>query len=404
MKELTAIIQACARQGDKMKSLATVVQTTGSSYRRPGARMLVFPEGETVGSISGGCLEQDVILQAQKAMESGKNAVLSYDTTPEEDVVFGVGMGCKGVVQILVECLPPRAGGPNDAVSFPGFVEDLFKHRQTGAVATVVSVEGRTDVQVGNRLMLHQDGRILSDVPDDILKSKMLSEAREALGTGGQAMKRHEFAAGSAEVFAEVIHSPMPLVICGAGYDAQPMVRLARELGFHVTVVDGRPAYASAARFPEADAVALAPVEGMPGELDLGERTAAVIMSHNYLRDRNFLKALLPKPLGYLGLMGPRKRAEQMLAELRTEGVAANESQLRALHNPVGLDIGADTPEQIALAILAEIQAVMAGHAGGLLREKKGPIHAQSGTGLTGTAAGEPVSNRKGIACAASVS
>src|SRR6267378_1986081 len=120
MKELTAIVQACARQADKMKSLATVVQTTGSSYRRPGARMLVFPEGETVGSISGGCLEQDVILQARKAMESGKHALLTYDTTPEEDVVFGVGMGCKGVVQILVECLPPRAGAPNDAVSFPG--------------------------------------------------------------------------------------------------------------------------------------------------------------------------------------------------------------------------------------------------------------------------------------------
>ncbi|MDB6124856.1 MAG: xanthine and dehydrogenase maturation factor, XdhC/CoxF family, partial [Pedosphaera sp.] len=272
-----------------------------------------------------------------------------------------------------------------------------------GAVATVVRVEGGADAQVGNRLMLHQDGRMLSDLPEGVIKSKMLAEAREALGTGRPVMRRHEFVTGNADIFAEMVHSPMPLVICGAGYDAQPMVRLAKELGFHVTVVDGRPAYATAARFPEADAVVLAPTEGMPGELDLGERTAAVIMSHNYLRDRNFLKTLLPVPLGYLGLMGPRKRAEQMLAELRTEGVVANESQLRTLHNPVGLDIGADTPEQIALAIVAEIQAVMAGHAGGLLREKKGPIHARSGTGLAGTAVEEPALNGKGIACTVSV-
>jgi xanthine/CO dehydrogenase XdhC/CoxF family maturation factor len=163
-------------------------------------------------------------------------------------------------------------------------------------------------------------------------------------------------------------------VIFGAGYDAAPLARLAKELGFHVTVADARPAYAQPGRFPEADAVVVARPEEI-GRLALDATTAVVIMSHNYLTDRAFLKALLPLPLRYLGLMGPGARGVRMLQELRQEGFAASDAMLRQFHNPVGLDIGAESPEQIALSILAEIQTVISGHAGGLLREKKSSIH-----------------------------
>jgi len=139
-------------------------------------------------------------------------------------------------------------------------------------------------------------------------------------------------------------------------------------------VADVRPAYATPERFPGVDAVVVVRPEDIT-RLALNEKTAAVIMSHNYLTDRAFLKALLPLPLRYLGLMGPRARAQKMLQELRQEGWAASEAMPGQIHNPVGLDIGAENPEQIALAIVAEIQAVISGRAGGLLREKKGSIH-----------------------------
>jgi xanthine/CO dehydrogenase XdhC/CoxF family maturation factor len=184
-----------------------------------------------------------------------------------------------------------------------------------------------------------------------------------------------ELPGGKVEVLVEVIHPPTPLVIFGAGYDAVPLSRMAKEAGFHVTVADVRPAYAQASRFPEADAIKVVRPEEI-AMLGLNQDTAAVIMSHNYLTDCGFLKAVLPLNFRYVGLMGPRVRALKMLQELREAGLDISKEFLQRIHNPVGLDIGAENPEQIALAILAEIQAVMAGRPGSSLREKKGPIHA----------------------------
>ena len=370
MNELAAILAAHARQPDKTAALATLVQTSGSTYRRPGARMFIPSDGQSVGSISGGCLERDVIEKAQGVMQSGQALLLTYDTTAEEDLVFGAGLGCKGAVHILVE--PVRPGSP--AAGLIQFIDRLFQQRRSGAAATVFRIQGLIQARLGDRLMLDPDGAVAGDVQDAALKSKMLAAAREAFPANRSQTVEFALAAGTAEVFVEVIHAPVPLVIFGAGYDAAPLARLAKELGFHVTVADLRPAYAQPDRFPEADAVlVLRPEE--TARLGLNEKTAVVVMSHNYLTDRAFLKALLPLQLRYLGLMGPRARALKMLQELRQEGLAAGEAMLRQIHNPVGLDIGAESPEQIALAILAEIQAVISGHAGGLLREKKSSIH-----------------------------
>jgi len=370
MNELAAILAAHARQPDKTAALATLVQTSGSTYRRPGARMFIAADGQSVGSISGGCLERDVIEKAQGVMQSGQALLLTYDTTAEEDLVFGAGLGCKGAVHILVE--PVKPGSP--AAGLIQFVNHLFQQRQSGAVATVFRIQGLIQARLGDRLMLDPDGAVAGEVQDAALKSKMLAAAREAFPANRSQTVEFALAAGTAEVFVEVIHAPVPLVIFGAGYDAAPLARLAKELGFHVTVADLRPAYAQLDRFPEADAVlVLRPEE--TARLALNEKTAVVVMSHNYLTDRAFLKVLLPLPLRYLGLMGPRARALKMLQELRQGELPADEAMLRQIHNPVGLDIGAESPEQIALAILAEIQAVISGHAGGLLREKKSSIH-----------------------------
>jgi xanthine/CO dehydrogenase XdhC/CoxF family maturation factor len=370
MNELASILSACAAHPGKTAALATLVQASGSTYRRPGARMWISSDGQSVGSISGGCLERDVIEKAQGILQTGQAVLLAYDTTSEEDVVFGAGTGCKGAVHILVEAARP--GSP--AAEWIQFVGRLFQQRRSGVAAAVFRVEGLVQTQPGDRLMLGPDGEVTGKIQDPALESKMLAAAREALPGGRSRNAQFDLAAGRADVFVEVIHAPAPLVIFGAGYDAMPLARLAKEAGFHVTVADIRPAYALPERFPGADAVVVARPEEI-ARLALDERTAAVIMSHIYLTDRAFLKALLPLRLRYLGLLGPKERARKMLQELREEGFAASEVMLRQFHNPAGLDIGAENPEQIALAILAEIQAVFSGHAGGLLRDKKGSIH-----------------------------
>jgi xanthine/CO dehydrogenase XdhC/CoxF family maturation factor len=383
MKELEAIVNARAKNQGATMALATLVKASGSTYRRPGARMLVLPDGEAVGSISGGCLERDVIEKGGGVIRTGQNIVLTYDTSSEEDILFGAGLGCKGEVHILIEAVGPPENCPG-GLDFINFLETLFQRRQSAAVATIFRAPAQSPARIGARLILGHDGAVAGEIGDEDLKAKLLEDAREALGANRAANFEHAWPGGVVEVFAEVIHSPVPLVIFGGGYDAAPMVRLAKEVGFHVTVVDKRPAYATAARFALADIVKVAqPEDDLAGQFNLNQRTAVVVMSHNYLADRAFLKALLPLPLLYLGVMGPRKRAEKMLQELRQEGVNADDRALARLHNPVGLDIGADTPEQIALAILAEIQAVLSGHAGGLLREKRGPIHAPRAAGLS---------------------
>ncbi|HWD17962.1 MAG TPA: XdhC family protein [Verrucomicrobiae bacterium] len=357
MKELADILAAWRARPDAVAALATVAQTEGSSYRRPGARMLILKSGETIGSISGGCLERDVADKAEGVRASGAPLLLTYDTGTEEDIVFGAGLGCKGVVRILLE--PVRA-------ELMRFLNNIFDNRAAGVVATIFRAEGGT-ARVGDRLTLADSGEMATSLAPGATQDWLACEAREALRRGRTKEARLEGGGATVEALVEAIQGPQPLVIFGAGYDAVPLTRMARELGCHVTVVDARPAYADAERFPAADAVIVARPEQLQEKITLTERTAVVVMSHHYLTDAAVFQALAPQKLRYLGLMGPRKRAEKMAAE--------HSLSLDGVHNPIGLDIGAETPEQIALAILAEIQAAAAGRPGGSLRERPGPIH-----------------------------
>ena len=371
MKELAAIFSICSLHPENALALATLVKASGSTYRRPGARMLILEDGGSAGSVSGGCLERDLIEKGQVAARKGESILVTYDTSAEEDIVFGVGLGCKGAVHILVEPLRPGSA----AEELIRFIENIFHRRHSGAVATVFQIRGDVQVRLGDRWMLDSDGTVSGRLDDEGLRAKINAATVEALSSNRSRTMEFELPGGEVEVFVEVMHSPAPMVIFGAGYDAYPLLRLAKEVGFHVTVADARPAYAQATQFPEADAVVVVRPEEI-ATLGLNQRTAAVIMSHNYLTDFGFLQAVLPLNLRYLGLMGPRARTLKMLQELQEAGLETSEDLLRKIHNPVGLDIGAENPEQIALSILAEIQAVIAGRPGGLLREKKGPIHA----------------------------
>jgi len=376
MQELSRILKAYTEAASQRVTLATIVKTTGSSYRRPGAQMLILADRTTIGSISGGCLEQDVIAHAEKLEAKSESVVLTYDTTFEEDVLFGVGTGCRGAIEILVE---PASGrdSPASVDRVLAFLSKAVGERRAAVVATVFRTTGALQERIGERHASDHSGVAFSEIQDLELNAKVVTDCCEALRNGRSATNRYEVPDGTAEVFIQVIHAPAALIIFGAGYDAMPLTRLAKELGYYVTVVDRRPAYATRERFPEADAVmVLLPEE--TEKLNLNGRTAAVIMSHHYETDRSYLMALRDAPLRYLGLMGPRKRAEKMLQEFPAKGLLAGNAALQRFYNPVGLDIGAENPGQIALAILSEIEAVFSGHSAGFLREKRGPIHARS--------------------------
>ena len=332
----------------------TIVRAEGSTYRRAGARMLVGADGSTEGSIRGGCLEADAVARALAVLETGEPVLAVYDTRDEGDAVWGHGLGCSGLVEALVEPAVPaaRAWG-----------------RLAAGVALVYRVEGEVAARVGARASV-ADGHAdeVTGVSDAALAARLLEDAREAMRSGRSRSCAYRVEGGRVEAFVEAIRPVLSLVVFGAGHDAVPLVDLAARLGWRVTVVDHRPAFARAERLPGADRVALARPEAAR-DLDLIEaHTAAVVMTHNYMIDYDLLGWLVDEPAFYLGLLGPKRRAERLLSDLGRDGH-------ERIYAPVGLDVGAETPEEIALAAVAEIQATRAGRAGGSLRDRAGRIH-----------------------------
>jgi xanthine/CO dehydrogenase XdhC/CoxF family maturation factor len=372
MKELQVITEEVERLRAAGRSavLATVVGVRGSAYRVPGARMLVADEAWAAGSISGGCLEGDVVLRAPEVIGRDQALVVTYDTTSDEDIIFGVGLGCRGVIDILVEPVTPRRG-PADLVEF---VRGCLARRESGIAATVIRVDDGVDARTGSRILLRADGERFADVCDGALAAAI--DARLQQTAGDAQLVRLATPGGNADVFIERIEPPTPLVVFGAGHDAIPVVRLAKELGWHVTVVDHRPAYATSERFPLADEVRVASLsEPALPDVKLDARTLTLIMTHNYLRDLNILKILMASPVRYVGLLGPRQRLHELLDELGKQAAELTPERLRRLYAPVGLDIGGEGPEGVALSIIAEMQAVIARRAAGHLRDRTAPIH-----------------------------
>lgn len=351
MKELQDIVRRLTSSGGPW-ALATLVDVAGSSYRRAGARALLKTEGPDrirLGSISGGCLEDDIWIRAHQVLSDGTPQVAVYDTTSENDLVWGVGLGCHGVVTVLIEPL----------ASAPGWAAAAAAALAGGEPCDLITV---WDATVG--LPLGTRSEACSQEPSS-----------RGAGTAPTSEPRRG-------VFREQVAPPPGLWIFGAGDDARPLARLAGELGWTVAVADPRPAYATQERFPEAAAIAAGPVDSLlskvaealrPGDSNRGGRhrpVLAVIMTHHYMYDKPLLAGLIPLPLLYLGLLGPRKRAERLLEEIGQADAAAR------LHAPVGLDLGAEGAEEVALSILAEMRATLAGRDARPLRDRRQPIHA----------------------------
>lgn len=295
--------------------LATVIATRGSVYRRPGARMLLTREGWMAGSISGGCLESDLVQTAFDRTVEG-SVVVTYDASAPDDVLLGFGLGCSGAVDVLMHRLP-EDGGPL------AIFERVLAERKEATMATFPSGGVR-------------------EVGADF---------------GGEAL------------LVERIAPPPALVIFGAGHDAVPLVRLAKGVGWHVTVVDGRAAYARADRFPEADAVILAAPAVAQERVTIEPGSAVALMTHSFAHDAALLPWLCGTEAAYLGVLGPMHRTQRLLDEMAVPG--------ERLNAPIGLDLGAEGPDEIALAIVAEIQAVLKGRSAQSLKGRTRPLHAR---------------------------
>ncbi|HTS79004.1 MAG TPA: XdhC family protein [Myxococcaceae bacterium] len=368
MRELKDIVVGWAdlrRQGAEVV-LATVVATSGSTYRRPGARLLLSAERWIAGGISGGCLERDVLSKAWWRTREGP-VVVTYDSTSADDEeTWTFGLGCNGRVDVLLERLP--TSGETHPVDF---IARCLEGRRTGVMATVFRGAPET---MGRRLLLDGDG-IRSDLPAGPFRDRLAAEAAVVTGEGKTRTADLATASGVSGVLLEVIRPPRSLVVFGAGQDAVPLVRLATTLGFHLTVVSNTSGGAPPDLFQEATIRLTASPKVIADKLVLERDAAVVIMTHNVGHDRGYLRFALESGCGYVGVLGPRSRTERLLSELAERGFEPSAAQRALLYTPVGLNLGADQPEDIALSILAEIQAALSGSDARSLRLLPGPIH-----------------------------
>ena len=375
MKEIRDIIKAFdeAQKLGKQTALATVVHVEGSSYRRAGARMLIEDDGQLTGAISGGCLEGDALRKALLVMTEKRSRLVTYDTMDDDDAKFGVGLGCNGIIQVLIE--PIDISNRDNPIQY---LKKVNEKRQTAVLVTLFSLQDRKGPQYGTCLLLKEDGELIQHVP--VLKDVLLADANEVLINQVSSFKNYTSDDHNITAFIEVIKPPVSIIIIGAGNDVMPVVNMADILGWETTVVDGRAKYAKQERFVSACQVLVSKPENVLEQIAIDEHTVFLLMTHNYNYDMAMLKQLLGKNVAYIGMLGPKKKRERMLNELKEEGLNFSEQQLSVLHSPVGLDIGAETSEEIALSILAEIKAMFADKDVQSLRKIKEVIHPRSAT------------------------
>ncbi len=368
MKELSEVLAAVAAaeaRGEQMV-LATIIDVRGSTYRRAGARLLITQSGRQTGNISGGCLEGDVAVVAAEVLEQRTPRVMMYDLTADDDAVWGLGLGCNGAIEVFVE---PTSGDD----SLWRAARSTLDSDEAVVIATVV--EGTVAVPPGRRIVIESNGRRQGSLGDPSADAETGRLAQEAFADLRSRTHTVTTPAGVLRLFVEVLHPAMRLVVCGAGHDAIPVVRFASQLGWRVLVVDRREAFLNHERFPNAAGFVRTEFPRAATAVPADAHTSVLIMTHNYIHDRDLLRAFLPTEAAYLGMLGPRARTDKILRELEAEGVAITDYRRAQIFGPVGLDIGSETPDEIAVAALGEILAVARGREGGFLRARGTPIH-----------------------------
>ncbi|MDB6025975.1 MAG: xanthine and dehydrogenase maturation factor, XdhC/CoxF family [Verrucomicrobiales bacterium] len=317
--------------------------------------MLLTLDGASWGMVSGGCLESDVMDHARRALQSSQPRIVRYDSTSDDDIVFGTGLGCNGIIDVFIE---PVTKEFKD--SFVSAAQCCHRNRQPGAIAT--SVGNQEQAERPNEHAFFSAGRwVGSEHLASILNLHAVEPDKTCL------IDAH----GGEPVFIQQLLPPVHLVIFGGWLDVIPLIRMGKEVGFRVTVVDPRQRLSSRRLFHEADSVLLCSSAEALSQIQFDDRTVAVVMNHHFERDQETLSALSSRPLNYVGTLGPKRRQERMLNALKENGVLISEEFVQSLRGPVGLDIGAKTPEEIGLSIMAEILSVLNGRNAKPIRERQ---------------------------------
>jgi xanthine/CO dehydrogenase XdhC/CoxF family maturation factor len=299
MKEIIDIVAAYdeAVKSGKKTALATVVLVEGSAYRRAGARMLITEDGQIIGAISGSCLEGDALRKVRMVILQQEPLLVSYDTMDDDDAKLGVGLGCNGIIHILIEPINDNETNPMT------LLKTVISSKAYCVLVTVFSIEDRKAPQPGLCLYLSDKGILVNALETLPYKNELLEDAKNALESQGSSVISYE----GYTAFVECVKPLISLVMLGAGNDAIPLAKIASVLGWNITIVDGRPNYASAERFPSANKLIIAKPEHILNNLEINEWTAFVLMTHNYNYEISFLKVLLPLQTSYVGILGTQK-------------------------------------------------------------------------------------------------
>lgn len=374
MKELQDIIKIyeAASQQNKKSALVTVVHLDGSSYRRPGARMLVNDDGRITGAISGGCLEGDALKKALFAISEQKNTLFTYDTSKEDDSEMGIHLGCEGLIQVLFEKIDvEKEDNPIQ------LLRKAIAMRQKAVVVTLFDLNNNQNKQYGTCLLLEENGTLTGKIPLQQIEGAVLKDLAEVMQNGESVFKQYQSDEISVTAFFEFLHPPVSLVVLGAGNDAIPLMKFADILGWDFRIVDRRPTHATQERYPTATQILVTNPDVALEQLSYDSRTFFVLVTHSYKCDYYMLRSLCAASVPYVGVLGPKKKLKRILEELEEEGIHLSGEKKATIFGPTGLDIGAETPEEIALSIVAEIQAVLTGKKGEMLTNKTEVIHSR---------------------------
>lgn len=387
MKELIQILDQARQLSEANRSfaLATVVRIGGSTYRRPGARMLVADDGQRWGALSGGCLEGEVALRAMDVIESGKPQLIPFDLA-DDDIVLGFGTGCDGVVHVLIQ--PILAGQSPTVIDALNY---SIEHRKTSVLATIIADTSANEQHLGKYVIVSEQDAVGPSTLESTRQQLIVPHCQTFLLqeiNDPQMYLWHTLSIESQksetdgrpetdtfEVLFEFVRPPIRLFIFGEGYDVHAVVAQAALMGWEIVIVGRKPVDVLKERFPLAsDWLFLMHPEEVGNLVTPDARSAALVMNHTYARDRDLMFYLAGSPIPYIGMLGPRERTKNMLADEHrpapVESIDTNK-----LFGPVGLDIGTETPEEIALSAIAEIQAVLHQRNGASLRGRQSPIH-----------------------------
>jgi xanthine/CO dehydrogenase XdhC/CoxF family maturation factor len=332
--------------------------------------MLVSDDGAMTGAISGGCLEGDALRKALLVLNQQQKRLVTYDTNDEDDASIGVQLGCAGVIQVLIE--PINKDDPNNSIEL---LRKAVAKRQASVLVTVFSLQNRKGYQHGTCLLVEEDGTISGNLKDDTLREMLLDDVKLSFREQRSSFKNYTSDQNEITAFIEYINPAVSLILIGAGNDVIPLVSMADIMGWETTVIDGRPSHAKKERFSSTCQVIISKPENVLEQISIDQQTVFVLMTHNYNYDFAMLKALVKTKAKYIGMLGPRKKFDRMQDDMKSEGIKLSDEELSRIYSPVGLELGAETAEEIALSIISEIKAVLAGKMGGSLRHNMNPIH-----------------------------